>query len=183
MKKKIWIITMAAVLLLVLLIPIPTGVMKDGGTRSYTALTYKIIDWNRISGDGVYQKTRVYFGKNYFKSIDELWELEGVKEDFAPEGDYRYTTYGGTWLDKATAEKKDNYGFDYGIQKVNTNYNFDSTSKDLLEKNVLKNCICNREQAHKKSGGCKDTEKRCRLIDSDEYLGIAFVIDKHKNRL
>lgn len=42
---------------------------------------------------------------------------------------------------------KDNYGFDYGIQKVNTNYNFDSTSKDLLEKNVLKNCICNRAKS------------------------------------
>ncbi len=112
MKKKIWIIVSAAVLLALLVIPVPSGIMQDGGTRVYTALTYKIIDWNRISGEGTYQKTRVYFGKNYFKSIDELWKLEGVEK---PEGDYRYTEYGGTWLDKATAEKKDNNVFDHII--------------------------------------------------------------------
>lgn len=39
---------------------------------------------------------------------------------------------------------KDNYGVDYGIQKINTNYNFDSSSKNLIEKSVLKGCICSR---------------------------------------
>ena len=115
-KKRIWIPIVIVILLGVLLIPIPTGVMKDGGTRTYTALTYKIIDWNRISGDGVYENTRVYFGKNYFKSIDELWELEEVPEQPAvTEGDYRYTEYGGAWLDKTTAEKYDNDIFDHII--------------------------------------------------------------------
>jgi len=115
-KKRIWIPIVIVILLGVLLIPIPTGVMKDGGTRTYTALTYKIIDWNRISGDGVYENTRVYFGKNYFKSIDELWELEEVPEQPAvTDGDYRYTEYGGAWLDKTTAEKYDNDIFDHII--------------------------------------------------------------------
>lgn len=42
---------------------------------------------------------------------------------------------------------KDNYGFDYGIQKVNTNYNFDNSSKDLLDKSVFKNAICQRAKS------------------------------------
>lgn len=39
---------------------------------------------------------------------------------------------------------KDAYGFDYGIQKINTNYNFDNSSKDLIEHNVFKGCITER---------------------------------------
>ena len=42
MKKKIWI-PIVIVLIAVLFIPIPSGVYKDGGTREYTALTYKIV--------------------------------------------------------------------------------------------------------------------------------------------
>ena len=75
MKKKIWILIGAA-LLAVLLIPIPTGVCKDGGTREYTALTYKIIDWNRLTDDGIYEKTNIYFFPYNLKSIDALWAQE-----------------------------------------------------------------------------------------------------------
>lgn len=39
---------------------------------------------------------------------------------------------------------KDNYGFDYGIKKVNTNYNFDNSTKELIEHNVFKGCVCQR---------------------------------------
>ena len=56
--------------------PIPTGVVKDGGTRTYTALTYKIVDWNRITGEAVYDETKVYLFPNNFKSLDALWEQE-----------------------------------------------------------------------------------------------------------
>ena len=77
MKKKIWILIVAVtVLLAVLFVPIPKGSLDDGGTRDYIALTYRIVDWNRISADGVYEKTRIYFGSDRNKTIDELWELE-----------------------------------------------------------------------------------------------------------
>lgn len=76
MKKKLWIIAIAVVLLAVFFVPIPTGVCKDGGTLEYTALTYKIVDWNRVYGDGRYDKTKVYIFPNNFKSIDSLWALE-----------------------------------------------------------------------------------------------------------
>ena len=61
MKKKIWVPVLILMLLAILMIPIPSGVYKDGGTRAYTALTYKIVDWNRLHGDGVFDETKVYF--------------------------------------------------------------------------------------------------------------------------
>ena len=77
MKKKIWLPIIAAVVLLaVLFVPIPSGTYKDGGTREYAALTYKIVDWNKLTSDGKYDKTKIYFFPNNFKSIDELWAYE-----------------------------------------------------------------------------------------------------------
>ena len=54
MKKRLTVILLAIFLLL--LIPVPTGVYKDGGTREYTALTYKIVSWNRLTDGGIYKK-------------------------------------------------------------------------------------------------------------------------------
>ncbi len=77
MKKKIWIPILIAAVIAILVIPIPTGTYKDGGTREYTALTYKIVDWNRLTGDGsTYSTTKVYFFPNNFRSIDNLWYKE-----------------------------------------------------------------------------------------------------------
>jgi len=82
MKKKIWIPIAAAVFLLaILFVPIPMGSYDDGGTREWVALTYKIVDWNRLTvqkgaESTLYEKTRVYFGADKNKSIDELWEYE-----------------------------------------------------------------------------------------------------------
>lgn len=81
MKKKKWIPIVITVLLAILVIPIPTGVYRDGGTREYTALTYKIVVWNRLGTveENVYHKTRVYFFPDNFKSIDSLWYNEEDK--------------------------------------------------------------------------------------------------------
>ncbi len=76
MKKKYWIILICAVLLAVLFVPVPRSPYRDGGTREYCALTYKIVDWNRLTGDGVYDQTKVYFFPNNFNSIDSLWYEE-----------------------------------------------------------------------------------------------------------
>ncbi len=77
MKKKVCIIMLLVIALLgILFIPIPAGHCKDGGTRVYSALTYKIVKWHRLTDDGVYEQTRVYFLPRNRQSIDELWELE-----------------------------------------------------------------------------------------------------------
>lgn len=80
LNKKIWIPLIVLAVLMVLFVPIPSGVYKDGGTRAYTALTYKVVKWRRLVGIGRYENTSVYFFPNNFKSIDDLWELEGVDE-------------------------------------------------------------------------------------------------------
>lgn len=38
----------------------------------------------------------------------------------------------------------DNFGIQYGLQKVDTNYNFDNSGKDLFDKSVFKGCITAR---------------------------------------
>ena len=87
MRKAIGIIsTCVAITLLVLFLPIPKGTLNDGGTREYSALSYKIVAWNKIQfelnedGSGgetnFYHKTSVYWFPDNYKSIDELWEIE-----------------------------------------------------------------------------------------------------------
>ena len=77
MKKKLWRIALAVVLLAVILFtPIPKGTLKDGGTREYAALTYKIVQWKRLSEDGTHEATRVYWFPDNLKSIDQLWKQE-----------------------------------------------------------------------------------------------------------
>ena len=75
MKKSRIAIILVAVLLLILLIPIPSGTANDGGSREFTALTYKIIKWNHIvDTDETYTGTDCYLLPDNFKSMSELWE-------------------------------------------------------------------------------------------------------------
>ena len=82
-------------ILLFLIIPIPGGRYRDGGTKEYKALTYKIVVWNRLLGEGsTCHKTSVFWFPNNFKSIDELWELEN---DRNMEGIDNISTTNGTY--------------------------------------------------------------------------------------
>ena len=74
MNKKYIIVCL--LLIAVLFIPIPRGTYDDGGSKEYVAFTYKIIKWNRLTSDGIYKKTRIYFFKDKYKTIDELAEIE-----------------------------------------------------------------------------------------------------------
>ncbi len=87
MKKKVVIISCIVVFLLlaVLFVPYHMGTYDDGGTTEYTALTYKIVKWNRITiaiddnGNAVsdsFKKTSVYWFSDKNKSIDELYKEE-----------------------------------------------------------------------------------------------------------
>lgn len=82
MKKKHLIIVLAVLLLAILFVPIPSGPYRDGGTVEYNALTYKIVRWKRLHADAVYEKTRVYFGTDRYLSLEELWEREGLSDEF-----------------------------------------------------------------------------------------------------
>lgn len=80
LSKKVWIPVVVFVLLALLFVPIPIGTMDDGGTKVYSALTYKVVKWRRLVGIGRYEAISVYFFPNNFKSMSDLWELEGVDE-------------------------------------------------------------------------------------------------------
>ena len=88
MKKKTVIIAAIVlfIFILILFLPIPRGTYRDGGTKDYRALTYRIVVWNRLTDrtgeDGAaeviftYHKTSVYWFPENLKSIDELWKAE-----------------------------------------------------------------------------------------------------------
>ena len=75
MKRKIVIIC-AIILILILVIPMPISPLRDGGTREYVALTYKIVDWHAFYDDKILDKTSVYFFPDNFSSLTELRERE-----------------------------------------------------------------------------------------------------------
>lgn len=74
MKKKTKVLLLLLVLLL--FIPIPDGIsMDDGGTKQFTALTYKLVKWNRlVDADNIYSATEFYAFPYNFMSLDRLWE-------------------------------------------------------------------------------------------------------------
>lgn len=76
-KKQLFLMLFILwILLTVLFVPIQKGPYEDGGTQETVALTYKIVDWNRLNSDGAYTATKVYWFPNNFKSIDQLWDEE-----------------------------------------------------------------------------------------------------------
>ena len=86
-KKRITILTII-VILLILFVPIPTAQYKDGGTKEYSALTYKIMAWKVmgyyapdecIDGDDRYSEVSVYWFPDNFKGYEELWKMEQSK--------------------------------------------------------------------------------------------------------
>ena len=99
MKKRIIIIASVALILLIVFLPIPRGTYKDGGTKDYCALTYRIVVWNRLTdqiGESgfseaiqTYHKTSVFWFPNNFKSIDELWEIESSDNEMI--NDFTFT--------------------------------------------------------------------------------------------
>ena len=65
MKKKL-IIVFAVIAVILLLIPVKK-VYEDGGTRTYTSLTYKVIVWKQIYGK---TGTEFYIFPNNFHQLD-----------------------------------------------------------------------------------------------------------------
>ncbi len=71
-KKRIVIIAFAAALIL-LAFPFSHKIYKDGGTKVYTSLTYKIVDFNKLTGAGeFYTETKIYPFPMNFMSDDFL---------------------------------------------------------------------------------------------------------------
>ena len=71
MKKKI-IISALALLIIGLFVPIPKTYAD--GTKSYNAIAYKIVNWNRpFYKDLVYSEREVYYFPISLESVEKLW--------------------------------------------------------------------------------------------------------------
>ena len=73
MKKKVLIIV-AAVVLVLLLIPIPLQ-LKDGGTKTYNAVLYRVVAWHALvedAPDGYKTGTEVHLFPKNFKDLSEV---------------------------------------------------------------------------------------------------------------
>lgn len=86
-KFSILIAILAAAIVVLLAVPIPKAALDDGGTREYAAMTYRIVKWKKFYAGGTYEKTKVYFGKDLKKTLDELWaeEAAGIEHVFDAE--------------------------------------------------------------------------------------------------
>ncbi len=91
MKRVIAIALLILVILAILFTPIQIGTVNDGGTKVYSALTYKIVKWNRFSDSyKPYKNTSVYFFPQNYSSLDKLWQKEEEKLDGEVFGDYSF---------------------------------------------------------------------------------------------
>lgn len=106
MKKKIKIIVIVVIILvlLVLFVPIPEDVNGHGETKVYSAVTYRIVKWDKPLDYAKeescnYKKTKVYFLADRYKSLKKLWyeELKSIEytdewivKDFAKYSEEEY---------------------------------------------------------------------------------------------
>lgn len=97
-------------------------------------------------------ENKIYVSKRNNFFTNEFYDLEDVI-DRGEEMNITPLTFDAKWynfkLDMETSgalykDYKNEYGIEYGIQKVDTNYNFDNSSKNLFEKNAYKGCIMQR---------------------------------------
>lgn len=124
MKKKILIPVISVLLLAVLFVPIPKGALKDGGTKEYSALTYKIVDWNRLTDTETYDQTKVYLFPKNFKSIDSLWELEKDNAELP--------SYTDKWLEKNDENLENGKALEPRDVKITKIYSNCFFAKDLV---------------------------------------------------
>ena len=75
MKKVCMVLLVVALLIGVLFIPIPQS-LRDGGTKVYSAILYKKVEWNRRIEEERYRAERWYWFPDNLKSLDALWEPE-----------------------------------------------------------------------------------------------------------
>ncbi len=99
-KKGKRVVLIVLLLLAVLLVPIPSAPYTDGGTRTFTSLTYKIVKWNILlnkpekpdvigpdTAESIinfkpkyFHKTSIYFFPKNYLSLEDLYEIEKEKE-------------------------------------------------------------------------------------------------------
>ena len=73
MKKKRIFTIITIIIFALLIIPIP-AFYRDGGTKAFTAVLYRVVVWNEHREDGTAGRTgaEVHFIPRNFRNIDEF---------------------------------------------------------------------------------------------------------------
>ena len=95
MKKANWAIVILILSSIILFFPIPMYGSEDSGAILYSALTYRIIKWDKyavFTSTGLgkpehYNVTSLYFFPDNFKSVEELWNKIELDERLKKEAD------------------------------------------------------------------------------------------------
>lgn len=95
MKKAKWATVILILISMVLFFPIPMCRSEDSGAIVYSALTYRIIKWDKyavFTSTGLgkpehYKVTSLYFFPDNFKSVEELWNKIELDERSKREAD------------------------------------------------------------------------------------------------
>lgn len=102
--------------------------------------------WKDMYEDKIYVKLR----KNYFTGeeydLEELVDRGGEIEITPLTFDAKWYLFNSEYDSNGHLVKdyKDEHGLGYGVMKVDTNYNFDNSSKNLFDGNVFKGAVTNR---------------------------------------
>ena len=95
MRKANWAIVILILSSIILFFPIPMYGSEDSGAIVYSALTYRIIKWDKyavFTSTGLgkpehYNVTSLYFFPDNFKSVEELWNKIELDERLKKEAD------------------------------------------------------------------------------------------------
>lgn len=105
--------------------------------------------WKDLYEDKIYVKLR----KNYFTG--EEYDMEDLV-DRGGEVEIKPLTFDAKWYNfnaeydtkgQLATDYKNEYGLTYGVMKVDTNYNFDSSSKNLFESSAFNGAVTSRSKS------------------------------------
>lgn len=105
--------------------------------------------WKDLYEDKIYVKLR----KNYFTG--EEYDMEDLV-DRGGEVEIKPLTFDAKWYNfnaeydtkgQLATDYKNEYGLTYGVMKVDTNYNFDSSSKKLFESSAFNGAVTSRSKS------------------------------------
>jgi hypothetical protein len=126
--------------------------LKSENTPCKYMLDYLKMFNLHIWHDTYENKIHIRKRENYFthniKDIDNIID-RGKEMTITPlTFENKWLSFGSEYNTENVLAKEyiDNYGYSYGVQRVNTNYNFDSSTKELFSDSIYKGAIMNQRE-------------------------------------
>ena len=104
--------------------------------------------WHDTYENKIYIRKRENYFTHNIKDIDNIID-RGKEMTITPlTFENKWLSFGSEYNTENVLAKEyiDNYGYSYGVQRVNTNYNFDSSTKELFSDSIYKGAIMNQRE-------------------------------------